>query len=139
MPVPIGMGTILAVSTSTGQLGIAGIRDIGGPEADTTPIDITAMDSAGNFREFLGGGPIDGGEVPLDLVFSTTHRTQKMLISDLYAGTQRNYTVTFHTTASETMTFAAFVTHIGQSIPYEGHVSRAVTLKVTKNPGFTTS
>lgn len=140
MTVPIGMGTVLAVSTSTGQLGIAGIRDIGGPEADTTPIDITAMDSTGNFRVFLGGGPIDGGQVPLDLVFKTSDATQKRLISDLYAGTQRQYTVTFNTTAGgETMTFAAFVAHVGQSIPYEGHISRAVTLKITKDPGFTTS
>ncbi len=139
MPVPIGMGTVLSVTSSTGNLAIGGIRDIGGPEADTTPIDVTSMDSTGNFRVFLTGGPIDGGEVPLEVVFKTTTTSQKTLISDLYAGTQRNYKITFNTTGgADTMTFAAFVTHIGQSIPYEGHVSRAVTLKVTKTPGFTT-
>lgn len=138
MPVPIGMGTVLAVSTSTGALTIGGVRDIGGPEADCTPIDVTAMDSTGNFRVFLSGSPIDGGEVPLDIVYKTTDSGGRRLVTYLKAGTQKNYTITFNTTSgTDVMEFAGIVIHLGQSIPYEGHVSRAVTLKVTKTPGFT--
>ncbi len=139
MPVPIGMGTVLAVSTSTGALTIGGVRDIGGPEADCAAIDVTSMDSTGNFRVFLSGGPIDGGEVPLEVVFNTTNSGGRRMVEYLHNGTQKNYTITFNTTAgTDVMEFAGLVSHIGQSIPYEGHVSRAITLKVTKTPGFTT-
>lgn len=139
MPVPIGMGTVLAVSTSTGSLAVGGIRDIGGPEADCAAIDVTSMDSTGNYRVFLSGGPIDGGEVPLDVVFMTTNSGGRRMVECLKSGAEKNYTITFNTTAgTDHMHFAGIVSHIGQSIPYEGHVSRAITLKVTKTPGFTT-
>ena len=136
MPAMVGMGTALAVSTSTGSLALGGIRNIGGPNSDSPAVDVTAMDSTGNFRVFLGGGPIDGGDVPLELVFKTSDTGQARLITYHYAGTEKTYTITFNTTAGTTQTFAAVVTSVGHAIPYEDAVTRAITLKVTKTPGF---
>ena len=39
MPVPIGMGTVLAVSTSTGNVTIGKVRGLDGPESDAPPIE----------------------------------------------------------------------------------------------------
>ena len=138
MPGLVGMGTVLAVSSSTGALSVGGVRSIGGPEADGPAVDVTSMDSTGHFRVFLGGGPIDGGEVPLELVYKTSDIGQARLTDYLYSGAVKNYTITFNTTASKTHTFAAIVTRFGQSMDYEGAVMRTITLKVTKTPAFTT-
>jgi len=133
---PVGMGVTLAVSTSTGTVTLAKIRSVEGPESATEPVDVTTMDSTGNFRVFVGGGPIDPGEVTLELVYATTNTSFGRLVDYHYNGTQKNYTINFTSTAVQT--FAALVQSIGQSIPLDNEITRSVVLKVTKTPGYTT-
>jgi hypothetical protein len=132
------MGTVLAVSTSTGAVTIGKVRGIDGPESDAPPIDITTIDSTGRFRVFSGAGAIDGGEVTLDVVYYTSESGMTRLVDYHYNGTEKNYTLTYNTTGTDTQEFAAIVPRIGQSIPLDDVVTRSITLKISKTPAWST-
>uniref|UniRef100_A0A6M3LDP1 Lambda phage tail tube protein N-terminal domain-containing protein n=1 Tax=viral metagenome TaxID=1070528 RepID=A0A6M3LDP1_9ZZZZ len=146
MAVAIGIGSAMSVaSTSAGALVIGKIRSIDGPEVDRPPMDVTTMDSAGSYREFRTGGPIDGGEVSLDIVYFTTDAGMRYLVNHLEANPHavassaalKTYTITYGS-AGGTQAFAAVIAGLSQAIPLDDAITRTVRLKVTGDAGFTT-
>jgi len=120
-------------------MAVGKVRNIEGPESDAPPIDVTTIESTGRFRVFAGGGAIDGGEVSLDVVYYTTQDPMYRIAAYHAAGTQKNYTITYNTTGTPTQTFAALVSRIGQTIPLDDVVTRNISLKITKTPGWDTT
>lgn len=72
----LGYGAILEVgneSTYTGSstfVPIAEIRNISGPSIEVSEVDVTNMDSASSYREFIFGLK-DPGEISFDLNYET--------------------------------------------------------------------
>ena len=132
----MGIDVSLSCTTSTGTMTIAKIADVDGPGASADMVDVTTMDSTGDFRVFQAG-PIDGGEVTATLVFQSSQASMGLLVDTFKNRTERTYTMTL-TSTGLTMPFAAFVSGMGQAVAVDDAVRRTVTFKVTKDPGYTT-
>lgn len=62
---------------------IANVSSIKGPEPDAEFIDVTALDSTGNYREFLPSF-LTAGTVQFDLFFDSTEATHKDATGGLF-------------------------------------------------------
>jgi len=124
-------------STSTGNLVIGKIRSMDGPGLDRPPIDVTTMDSASDYRQFVSGGPIDGGEVSLEIIYYTSDPGMKYLVNHMEAESQKSFTLTYGS-AGGTQSFTAVVAGIEQAVNLDDAITRTVRLKVTGDAGYTT-
>lgn len=138
MAVPVGNGTVLSVSTSTGSMSISKIHDINGPAATAEMADVSSFGDT--YRQYVSAGIIDPGQVTLECWYATTDTTQWTRLSGyMESGAAKTFTVDFSTTAAgDTETFSGIVQSIGQAIPMGGGVNRTVGIQVIGDPGFST-
>jgi predicted secreted protein len=96
-------------------------------------VDASNVDSASNYREYIGG-LLDGGEVTLSLIYDEADTGHIALKSDLESDTPGSYSIVFPSPISKTWTLPALVTSIGREIPFDGRVTCEVGLKITGRP-----
>jgi len=134
-----GYGTVLQVTTTTGDAAIAQLTNISGPGVDFAECDTTTMDSSSNFRTSVPGLG-DPGDMSLSLMYDPAAVTHKRLA--YYAGQRSVKAFKLYqggsTAASEEDTFSAWVKSIGREIPMDNMITCDVTLHVTGKPGYTT-
>lgn len=126
-----GVGTIFArsdMASSPAFTAIAEINSIGGPNMTRDTIDVTALDSAGGFREFIAGFK-DAGEVVLGMNFSIGGYND--MKTDFESSVLRNYRITLGNTATTQFDFAGLVTALGQAVPLDDKVTLDVTIKIS--------
>ena len=133
----LGYGSVLVVTTTTGDLNLGSVRKIGGPSVSFNDIDTTCMDSSSNYKTFVAGLG-DPGEVTVSLVYDPTNTGHKRLA--YYAG-QRSVKTFKHyhgSTGGTEQTFSAYVKGYGRETPMDDLITSDVTLKVSGKPGYTT-
>ncbi|MYS34933.1 MULTISPECIES: phage tail tube protein [unclassified Streptomyces] len=129
-----GFGTILkrgdgeTPEVFTAIANITGIED-GGRSRNT--IDVTAHDSPDQYMEFVGG-LIDPGEVTADVNYDPA--VHDVLEADLEDKDPRNYQIVFPDTDATTFSFAAVMTGLSKSAPYDNKLSASLTFKVSGKP-----
>lgn len=117
---------------------IASVQEISGPSREREAIEVTAHDSADQYREFVKGLK-DGGEVTLTLNYDPNETTHEDLDSDFEEKDNRDYQVIiFPDTAEEhTWDFEALITALGDEFPHDDKMSREVTVKISGKPTLT--
>lgn len=109
---------------------LAEIRNITGPTRQQTIIEVTNMDSVGNYREYISSF-LDAGAVAFDMNF-TNVTSQQALISDLENRVLRNFKLAFTTKAGTvTYAFAALVTKFENSFQMANQLLANVEFKVS--------
>lgn len=133
----IGFGSVLAVTTTTGETNIAQVRNISGPDVDFDDVDTTCMDSSSNYRTFIPGLG-NPGQVTFDLAYSSTVLTHKRLA--FYMGQRSSKTFTFYPNSSggDADAFSAYVKSMGREVPLDDLITCSVTLKLSGKPGYST-
>ncbi len=107
---------------------IAEINTITGPNKSRDTIDVTSLDSASGYREFIGGFR-DGGEVTLNMNFTLAGYAD--MDADFELDTLTNFQIVLPDTGNTTFEFAALVTALGLAIPMDDKVTADVTLKIS--------
>lgn len=133
----IGYGSVLVVTSTTGELNLAQVRNISGPNSEFDDVDTTCLDSSSNFRTYIPG-LANPGEVTMDLAYSSTVTTHKRLA--YYHGQRVLKTFTFYpnSTAGDADAFSAYVKSVSREVPAADLITCAVSLKVSGKPGYST-
>lgn len=113
---------------------IANVSNIGGPSVSIEALDVTAHDSADEFKEFIGGLG-DGGEVSLSLNWDSTEATHNTLVTTALARSNVDYKLTFADGGE--WAFEALITGLEFDNPVDGKEEASVTFKVSGKPVFT--
>ena len=120
--------------TSGGSFASVGsIREITPPALSRDSVDVTAMDSADAFRQFIPGLK-DPGEMSVVLEFDPSEAVQTSWESDFNSSAIGYYKIIFPD--STEWGFTAFVTAYEPETPIDGEMRVTVTLKLTGKPGF---
>jgi predicted secreted protein len=122
-------GTALKISNSP----VGELTSISGPGPSADTIDVTALDSADGYKEYLGGFK-DGGEVSVSGFLSFSDTGQSAIITAFEAGTSTACTITFPTAAACAWSFNAIVTGFETGAELDGAISFDATFKITGKP-----
>lgn len=128
------LGTALTKGIET-PVTIGGLTSIGGIEITADTQDVTALDSEGGYREFLGTFK-DGGEVPIEGFFNPdTTSGQTALQESLDSGLAEDYAINFPTTPAWGWKFKGVVTgfKVGD-VDVDGTINFGATIKVSGKP-----
>ncbi len=130
-------GTLLYRGTSGGGTAIAQIRTITGPGLTADTIDVTSMDSTAGYEEVVVG-ILRTGEITFGIVYDPADATHKNagngLLADFVGRASTTYTIVFPDTGSTEWVVTAFVTAFSPTMPHDGSLDAAVTLKPTGQP-----
>ncbi|SHH86571.1 phage tail tube protein [Desulfosporosinus lacus] len=112
---------------------IAEITNISSPKLTAGEIDVTSMDSANGYKEYIQGMR-DGGDVSVEGNFINSDTNGQVgLVTDFNAGTVQSFVITFPD--GTTWTFSAFVKGFElDDAEVEGKMGFKATLKVTGKP-----
>lgn len=114
-----------------GAISVAELSEIGGLELSADTIDVTALDSGGGYRTFIGGFK-DAGEVSLSGFFNPGDPGQAQLYTDFQSGVTDNFTILFPFGAS--WSFSGVITGFKTSAALEDAISFEATVKVSGQP-----
>lgn len=119
---------------------IANVTDISGPSRSREAIEVTAHDSANQYREFVKGLK-DGGEVEITMNYSpaVSGSGHGSLDDDFEEDTLRNYRVVVLPGEANqvTWTFSALITDLGDEFPHDDKMERTATFKISGKPTLT--
>ncbi len=127
-----GIGTTLQVGDGASPevfTTIAEILTIGGPELSSEDIEVTNMDSAGGFKEFISG-LADAGSVNFDLNWIKGTQ-QAQVRDDVGAGTARNYRITWSDSPATIANYNARVTAFSMNTDPNSQIQASCTLKIS--------
>lgn len=126
MPKVKGLGTTITFNSKT----INGLTSIGEVTPDSEEIDVTSLDSAGGYREFLQGFK-DSGELALSGYHINGDLGQAELRTGYGTGEAKTTVITFPSGAG-TVTFTAYVkSYTMGSAEVDGAVGFGATLRIT--------
>lgn len=110
---------------------IAEVVNITPPSHELETADATHMESPNGFRERIAT-VLNAGEGTFELNFLPDDTSQDQLITDQEAKTLRNFQITIPgSSPAKRYAFSAFVTSIGESIPFDDKMTRNVTLTLS--------
>ena len=131
-----GIGTTLKMG-ATSPVTIGQLTSIGGLELSSETVDSTTLDSAGGYREFVGGFK-DGGEVSVEGYFdAATGIGHSELKTKFDAQTVEKFTIDFPAVMKTKWEFDGIVTGIGTGVDLDGLITFSATIKVSGNPNLT--
>ena len=129
------LGTTLTIGSTT----VGGLTSIGGVEISADTIDVTTLDSADGYREFIPGF-IDGGEVTAEGYLSDTG-TDETAVLALVGGDAAECVIQFpkgsNTTSGPKWEFDGIVTGFSTNVDLEDPLSFSITIKVSGKPTLT--
>lgn len=130
MAVSVAKGTKLTIGGKT----VAHLTKIGSPSVKWDTTEKTALDTEGDFKEFLTTFA-EGGEVSITGNFDYGDEGQKAMITAMAAGTDDlACTIVFPTAVGAEWDFKASVNSFATSAETAGIVTFDATLKVTGKP-----
>lgn len=131
-------GTLLkvgdGVTPTEGFTTIGSVKDISGPSIAMETEDVTTHSSTA--AEFVAT-VIDYGEVSFDINFDYGDTQHAGLLTDLEAGTLRNFQIVLTDAGATTIDFAAIITKYELTAPVKGVLGASLTLKVSGAATFT--
>ena len=116
-----------------GTLSVGALTSIGGVAASADTIDVTALHSPDNYREFIGGFK-DGGEVALDGYFYKSDAGQTAIFAAFESGAVTSCSIVFPAAISASWTFDGVVTAVETSADLEDALGFSATVKVSGKP-----
>lgn len=129
MAVARAIGTAFKVGTYA----VGKIKSIGGLELSAETLDVTTLDSTGDYREFIRTFK-DGGEVPLSGFYDKADTGQTQLKAAFDAGTAYSMSIVFPTAISANWAFNGIVTKFATGAEVEGAVTLDCAVKVSGQP-----
>ena len=131
MSVAISNGVVLKMGTTP----VAHLTKIDGLKLSAETVDVTALDSTGNYAEFIGGQK-DGGEVSVEGYFDASDAGQTAIKTAYESGAATECEITFPTAMAKKWTFNAVVTAFETGFGVNEVVSFKATLKVSGAPSL---
>lgn len=113
---------------------IGGVKDISGPSLSMETEEVTNHGSAAS--EFVAT-VLGGGEVSFEVNFDYGNAQHASLMTDMMAGTLRNFQLVLTDAGATTIDFAAIVTGYELNAPVKGILSASLTLTVSGEVTFT--
>lgn len=120
-------------SFSIGSKTVGALSSIGGVAVSADTIDVTTIDNATGYKEFIGGFK-DGGEVALSGYFDYADEGQKELYNAFENGEISECVITFPADLGCKWTFSGVVTAYETGAETEDAVSFDCTIKVSGKP-----
>jgi len=120
-------GTTLAMD----GVAIPQIQDIDGPALSTDTDEITNHSSPGGFEEFIAT-ILRTGEVTFPVVHNPAHAAHQALNTAWRAKSLEPFLLTYPD--GSTWTLSAYITGFADTAPVNGHLAKAVTLRVSGEP-----
>jgi predicted secreted protein len=118
-----GVGTVLKRET----VPIANILSISGPNASRETVDITVLDAADGFRDFISGLR-DGGTLSFEMLF--TKAGYDAMNDDFLADEPVDYTIELPDDDDTIIGFSGLVTGFPVNIPLTDTIKISVTIKI---------
>lgn len=129
------LGTTLTVGTKA----IGGLTSISGVEISADTIDVTTLDSADGYREYMAWLK-DGGEVSAE-GYMDEKGTDESETAALVGETEQDCVIQFpkgtNATAGPKWEFKGIVTGFGTNVELEDPLGFSITIKVSGKPTFT--
>lgn len=132
-----GYGSVLQVTTTTGDAAIGQVTAISGPGVDFGDVDTTCMDSSSNYRTFVPGLG-DPGEITVSVAYDPTAVPIKRLTYYMGQRSVKAFKLYHGTTAADEDAFSAYVKGISRDIPMDNLITAEITLRLTGKPGLST-
>lgn len=132
-----GYGSVLQVTTTTGDAAIGQVTSIDGPGVDFPEVDTTTMDSSSNYRTSVPGLG-EPGDVTIGLMYDPTATAVKRLTYYMGQRSVKGFKLYHGTSSADEDTFNAWVKSLGRAIPMDGMITADLTLHVTGKPGYST-
>lgn len=132
-----GVGTLFRRwnSTLNGSTGgwenIAHVSNISGPDKSRETIDVTALDTVGGYRKFIGSFR-DAGQVQIGLFF--TREGLDLMNADYESDDIQHYEIVLPDSVKTSIEFAGLVTNLPLNIVPDDKVTINVTFKVSGKP-----
>lgn len=124
------LGTKLMIGASA----VTGLKTIGGIKLTADTMDMTTLDSDGQYREFAGGFK-DGGEVPVSGFFEPGDTAgQNALYTAFESGVATAFSIVFPAAMGASWLFNGVVTGYGTDADMEDFVTFDATIKVSGKP-----
>jgi predicted secreted protein len=126
----------LGYSTTISRNGnlIGQLTSITAPSLSADSVDVSTLDSADGYREFIQGMR-DGGEVAIEGKFYPGDTNgQAGLYDDFNNGTLQTFVITFPTSMGASWSFSGIVTAIESEIPFDDAIGFSATIKVSGKP-----
>lgn len=127
------LGTKLKIGTSTAAKAIGFLTSISSPSMSQETIDVTTLDSAGEYREFIGGFK-DGGEVSASGFFNPQDEGQAAVYTALENSTTEDFAIEFPAAMNAKWTFKGVVTAYNTTAELEEAIGFEITIKVSGKP-----
>ncbi len=126
-----GVGTVFKRSDMASApvlTAVAEINSISGPDKTRDTIDVTSLDSAGGYREFIASFR-DAGTVALEMNF--TRDGFEELNADFEIETLVDYQIILPDAGNTTLDFSGLVVDMGMAIPLDDKVTATVSIKIS--------
>lgn len=134
-----GYGSVLQVTTTTGDAAIGQITNISGPGSDFPEVDTTTMDSSSNYRTSVPGLG-EPGEYTISLAYDPALTSHKRLA--YYMGQRQTKSFKVYqggsTASFNEDAFSGWIKGLSREIPMDNLITADVTIKVTGIPGWST-
>lgn len=109
---------------------IAMVTNIKGPSEEASTIDVTSMDSAGGYAEFIQGLK-SGGQLVIDANFDPADTTYGNVRTDFQNGVTHNYEISGTPWGTKKFSFAAFPLKLDHAMEPKAANKVTITFQIT--------
>lgn len=140
----IGYGTVIAFGdssdgTSSSWTEVAYVKNATRGGGGANDVDETCLDSTSRFRDFQRG-LVDGGTLDFTMAWDSTNTSHKKLGTLYRTGDRKWWFIQYpSTTTQPVQKFRGYVQNIGDEIPLDDLITQPVTIKVSGNPGLSST
>ena len=128
-----GVGTLFKVGSGNAAKTVGGLSSIDGISVSSDEVEVTSLDNADGYREYLQGFK-DGGEVPLSGFLDGANDGQDELYTLLESGAVTAMSIVFPAAIGKTWSFNAFVKEFTTSVDVDGAITFEATVRVSGKP-----
>jgi len=136
-----GVGTILKRGDGGSPevfTAIPSLSNLDGPKLDITQIDVTTMDDAGGYEQYIYGVK-KPGTVTFELIFDPADAQHKGLLNDYKTAVTRNFELVFPDLGTTQWSFAALIKSVAPKMSPKNALTMAVELQISGAPTLVTT
>lgn len=109
------------------------VTNLSGPGMSRDIIDVTHMETADAYREYIAG-LADAGEITVEVNYIPGNASQENLIDDFEQRVKRNFKIVFPFTGNPEWAFTGVLTGFEADTPIDDKISATFTIKITEKP-----
>lgn len=117
--------------TSSAYEAVAEISEIAGPNKSKDAVEVTTLDSADRYKEFISGLK-DGGQIQLTMNY--TKATYQQMDEDFESDDRNTYMIVLPDEDEFSFEFEGIVTELGLGAPVGDKISADCTIKISGKP-----